>query len=171
MRLSNGSPIGLFGVRSDSESSASAPIPGSVLLGIEPAIAAIALAFNVFYLRKVHPGVMSGKLSDFAASFLLPIFLVAVAEWGMALLRLFGLRRELRVGRRGIWIACLIGATYFTLLKTWPVFTDVHRLLLSFLDIPFGGKRSFRNLADPTDLVALVSYPLAGYYLRTRRDA
>jgi hypothetical protein len=149
-------------VRSNSESSS---IPGAALLGFWPAIAAIALAFNVFYLRKFHAGLISGKLSDFAASFLLPIFLVASAEWLLALLRVLGLRIEPRVGKLGILIACLIGAGYFTLLKTWPAFTDVHRMLLTWLDAPFGGKRSFRNHADPTDLVALICYPLAGWYL------
>lgn len=155
-------------MRSDSEFTKA---PGAALLGIEPAIAAAALALNVFYLRKKHSGFISGKLSDFAASFLLPIFLVAATEWFLALLRFVGMRVEARVGKRGIWIACLVGAGYFTLLKAWPVFTEVHRTLLSWLDVPFGGKRSFRNLADPTDLVALVSYPLAGFYLMRRRAA
>lgn len=153
-------------MRSDSALPESTGIPGSALIGIEPAIAALALAFNVYYLRKLHPGIISGKLSDFAASFLLPIFIVAAGEWGLALLRLLGLHRESRIRMRGIILACLLGAAYFTLLKTWPAFTEVHRMLLSWLDIPFGGKRSFRNLADPSDLMALVSYPLAGIYLR-----
>jgi len=162
MLPSNGLPTGLSGVRSDSESSST---PGAALIGIWPAIAALALAFNVFYLRKYHAGLISGKLSDFAASFLLPIFLVAAAEWFWALLRVFGLRVDPQLSKRGILIACLVAAGYFTLLKTWPAFTDVHRTLLGWLDAPFGGKRSFRNHADPTDLVALICYPLAGWYL------
>lgn len=152
-------------MRSDSESVA---IPGAALIGFPPALAALALVFNVYYLRKYHAGLVSGKLSDFAASFLLPIFIVAAAEWLLTLLRFLGLRVEARVQKRGIVIACLIGALYFTLLKTWPAFTEVHRTLLSWLDVPFGGKRSFRNYADPTDLVALICYPLAGWYLLRR---
>lgn len=152
-------------MRSDSESP---PTPGAALIGFWPAIAAFALAFNIFYLRKFHAGLISGKLSDFSASFLLPIFLVASAEWSLALLRVIGLQVEPRLRKRGILIACLVGAIYFTLLKTWPAFTDVHRWLLSWLDTPFGGKRYFRNFADPTDLVALISYPLAGWYLLGR---
>jgi hypothetical protein len=58
-----------------------------------------------------------------------------------------------------------VSATYFALLKAWPAFTSVHRALLSYLDVPFGGGRSFRNLADPTDLFTLVTTPLAALYL------
>jgi hypothetical protein len=157
-------------VRSDAEDPARErrlfDVPGAALLGIWPFIAAAALAFNVFYLRRHHRGFISGKLSDVAINFLLPIFLVSAAEWLLALLRLVGARVEPRVGLRGIWIACLASALYFTLLKAWPPFTAVHRALLTHLDALLGGGRSFRNLADPTDLVALVTVPLSALYLR-----
>lgn len=130
-----------------------------------PALAAAALAFNVVYLRKAHPGFVSGKLSDLAINVLLPIFLVAAAEWLLALARLAGARVEPRLGPRGVLWACLVSATYFALLKAWPPFTSVHRALLGWLDLPFGGGRSFRNLADPTDLVTLVVTPLAALHL------
>lgn len=142
--------------------------PGAALLGIWPVIAAAALAFNVFYLRRHHRGFVSGKLSDFAINFLLPIALVSAAEWSLALLRFFGARVEPRLGPRGIGIACLASASYFALLKAWPPFTLAHRAWLSILDIPFGGGRSFRNLADPTDLIALVMVPLSALYLARR---
>lgn len=150
----------------DKESSA-VPIdyPGRPMVAIWPALALAALCFNVFYLRRKHPGIISGKLSDVAINFLLPIFLVAAAEWSLALMRLLGARIEARVGLRGIVLACLSSATYFTLLKVVPAFTEVHRGLLSMLDAPFGGSRAFRNIADPTDLVALVCNPLAAIYL------
>lgn len=142
--------------------------PDVALLGLAPAVAAGLLAFNVFYLRRQHPGLISGKLSDLSASFLLPIFLVSVA--GVVRWWLRGLKMPLApgVGRRGIWVACGVGAVYFALLKGWAPFTRVHQELLGWLDVPFGGGRRFRNLADPTDLVALVMYPLAGLYLERR---
>ncbi len=155
-------------MRSSDRGKQSDHFPGRALLGIEPALAAALLAFNVHYLRRTHPGVVSGKLSDLAINFLLPVFLVAVAEWLLALGALFGLRVEPRLGRRGILLACAVSAVYFTLLKTLPAFTSVHRALLGFLDMPFGGGRSFRNLADPTDLLTLVSTPLAALYLLRR---
>lgn len=139
--------------------------PGRPIVGVWPAIAMAVLIFNVFYLRRKHSGIISGKLSDVAINFLLPIFLVAAAEWLLALIRFLGVRIKPRVGLRGIVLACLMSATYFTLLKVVPAFTEVHRGLLSVLDAPFGGGRSFRNIADPTDLVALVCNPLAAVYL------
>jgi len=146
--------------------------PGRAMVGLWPALAWAALFLNVFYLRRKHPGIISGKLSDVAINFLLPIFLVAAAEWGLALMRLLGARINARVGLRGIVLACLTSALYFTLLKVVPAFTQVHRALLSVLDAPFGGLRVFRNIADPTDLITLVCNPLAAIYLvRVRRRA
>jgi hypothetical protein len=145
--------------------------PGRALVGKEPALAAALLAFNVYYLRRAHPGVVSGKLSDLAINFLLPVFLVAAAEWLLALLSFARVRVEPRVGRRGVFIACAVSATYFALLKAWPAFTSVHRALLAYLDTPFGGGRSFRNTADPTDLVTLVTTPLAALYLLRSLEA
>lgn len=149
------------------EETGNAPIdyPGRPMVGIWPALAFAAIIFNVFYLRRKHPGIISGKLSDVAINFLLPIVLVAAAEWLLALMRLLGARVNSRVGSRGIVLACLLSATYFTLLKTVPAFTEVHRGLLSVLDAALGGSRTFRNIADPTDLVALVCNPLAAVYL------
>jgi hypothetical protein len=144
---------------------ASPDVPGLALLHPLPAVAAAALAFNILYLRKAHPGIVSGKLSDLAINVLLPIFLVAAAEWLLALARLAGARVDPRLGPRGVLLACLVSAAYFTLLKAWPPFTSVHRALLGGLDVPFGGGRSFRNLADPTDLVTLAATPLAALHL------
>ncbi|MDC3959200.1 hypothetical protein [Polyangium jinanense] len=140
-------------------------VPGRALLHPWSYLAAAALAFNVFWLRRKHPGVVSGKLSDLAICFLLPVFLVAAAEWLLTLARLCGGRVGPRVGPRGIWLSCGVSVAYFVLLKTWPAFTGVHRALLGVLDTPFGGGRSFRNLADPTDLVALVMVPLSAWHL------
>ena len=140
-------------------------VPGWALLHPWSWLAAAALAFNVVWLRRRHPGVVSGKLSDLAICFLLPVFLVAAAEWSFTFARLWGARVGPRVGRRGIGVACGVSVAYFALLKTWPAFTGVHRALLGVLDAPFGAGRSFRNLADPTDLVALVMVPLSAWHL------
>ncbi|MDI1432631.1 hypothetical protein [Polyangium sorediatum] len=140
-------------------------VPGRALLHPWSWLAGAALVLNVFWLRRRHPGVVSGKLSDLAICFLLPVFLVAAAEWSLVLARLCGARVGLGVGRRGIWVSCGVTVAYFALLKTWPAFTGVHRALLGVLDMPFGGGRSFRNLADPMDLVALVMVPLSAWHL------
>ncbi|RYE86586.1 MAG: hypothetical protein EOO75_15540, partial [Myxococcales bacterium] len=41
-----------------------APLPGRALVHPWALLAAGALAFNVFWLRRRHAGVVSGKLSD-----------------------------------------------------------------------------------------------------------
>ncbi|RYE86953.1 MAG: hypothetical protein EOO75_15095 [Myxococcales bacterium] len=68
---------------------------------------------------------------------------------------------------------CAVSALYFVLLKAWPGFTPVHRGLLGAVARPLGIVWKFRNIADPTDLVALVMVPLAGWHLRAcaRRGA
>lgn len=141
------------------------PFPGRALVHPRGLLAAAALAFNVFWLRRHHPGLISGKLSDFAINFLLPVFVAAACEWALALGRACRFTDRRTLSLRGVVVVCGLCASYFALLKTWPRFTDVHRTLLGFLDLPFGGHRRFRNLADPTDLVALVMVPLAGWHL------
>jgi hypothetical protein len=140
-------------------------VPGACLLGVAPAVAAGLLAFNVFYLRVRHPGAVSGKLSDVAIAFLLPVVLVAAVEWTLALVQAVRRRPFAPLGARGRLAACAVAGAYFALLKAWPPFTALHRGLLALLDAPLGGGRAFRNTPDPTDLFALVVLPLAALYL------
>lgn len=141
-------------------------IPGGCLIDWRPALAAGALAINVFLLRVHHPGWLGGKLSDLAINFLLPVTLVAATEWVLAVSgwmrgRPFrGTRVPLRLA------ACAASALYFALLQIAPGFSQVHASLLHILDLPLGGDRSFAgNIADPGDLVALATAPLAAFYL------
>lgn len=140
----------------------------SPLLGVWPAVAAAALAFNVYVLRPRHPGWISGKLSDVAINFLLPITLVAVWEWGAWLVCAVRDRPPAPSGRRVHVAACAITAAYFALLQTVPAFAQVHRALLSVLDIPFGGRRTFHNTPDLTDLATLFAAIPAFLYLARR---
>ena len=143
------------------------PWRGRALVHPWALLAAGALAFNVLWLRRRHPGLVSGKLSDVAINFLLPLFLAAVVEWLLLLGRSLGAQRwPATLGRRGIVGVCAVSAVYFTLLKAWPGFTPVHRALLGVLAAPLGSVWKFRNIADPTDLVALGMVPLAGWHLR-----
>jgi hypothetical protein len=136
-------------------------VPGACLAGVWPALAALALAFNVFFLRVHQPGLVSGKLSDLAINFLLPLVLVAAVEW---LLAAGGRFRPLGVAARVA--LCGVSALYFTLLQLVPSFVQVHSALLGLLDLPFGGERSFsRNVADAADLLTLVATGLAALVL------
>ena len=62
--------------------------------------------------------------------------------------------------------ACAVSALYFAFLQLAPGFSQVHASLLHILDLPLGGDRSFAgNVADPGDLIALATAPLAAIYL------
>lgn len=144
-------------------------MPGECLVGAWPALAAAALAFNVYYLRIRSPGVVSGKLSDLAINFLVPLVLVAAMEWGGATVAALTGRRFRPLGTRAQVTACVLSAAYFALLQVLPSFIQVHGSLLGALDLPFGGERSFtRNLPDAADLLTLVTTVLAAVYLATR---
>ncbi len=148
---------------------ASSEIPGARLLAVWPALAAGVLAFNVYYLRRSHPGVLSGKLSDLTINFLLPILLFSAMEWGWFLWRSLRRRPFRPLGTRSALAACGVSAAYFTLLKTIPGFTPWHVGLLHCMAAPLGVDAAFRNIADPTDLLTLVATPLAARYLLARR--
>lgn len=146
------------------------PIPGSCLVDWPPALAACALAANVFFLRVHHPGWLSGKLSDLAINFLLPVTLVAATEWAIAIAGWMAGRPFTRTHAPLRLAACAVSALYFALLQMEPGFSQVHASLLHILDLPLGGDRSFAgNIADPGDLIALATAPLAAIYLGTFR--
>lgn len=144
-------------------------VPGAFLLGPWPAIAAAALVFNVYYLRVHHPGLVSGKLSDLAINFLLPLLIVAAAEWLLAGAALARGDQPRQLGASGRLVTCAVSATYFALLQIVPPFVEVHARVATLLDVPFGGGRTFtRNVADLPDLLTLVTTLLAALYLGAR---
>jgi hypothetical protein len=141
-------------------------VPGGCLLGPWPALAAAVLAFNVYYLRVESPGAVSGKLSDLAINFLLPLLLVAAAEWVLAAFALVHRRPVRSLGVRGRLLACAVSAAYFSLLQIVPSFVELHARVAGLLDLPFGGDRTFtRNVADLPDLATLVTTVFAALYL------
>jgi hypothetical protein len=151
-------PLQSKGVRS--------PLPGAKLLGIWPACAAGAILFNISYLRRYHPGAISGKLSDLGINFLLPVILLASAEWVVAIAQAIRRRPFHSIAVAGVTLACMISGSYFTLLKTLPAFTPVHFAILRILALPFQVSTAFRNTVDPTDLLTLVSTLVAWFYLK-----
>jgi len=141
-------------------------VPGRCLLGAAPALAAGALAFNVYFLRIHHPGLISGKLSDLAINFLLPVALVAAMEWIAAIVSHVRGDPFVPASWRARLIACAVSAGYFSLLQLAPRFGDVHAALLAAVDVT--GRSFDRNIADAPDLIALITTPLAALYLRWR---
>ena len=145
------------------------PVPGDLLLGGWPLLAAAVIAGNDLWLKANHPGLVSGKLSDLAINFLLPLVLVAAWQWSVFAIDAFSGRR-CRAPRLPVVWAVAISAGYFAALQLFPAFTDVHVALIRVLGAPLGIATPATNTPDPTDLFTLVTAPLALLYaLRQRR--
>ncbi len=129
------------------------PVPGGFLLAPLPMLGAALIAFNVFWLRRHHPGALSGKLSDLGINILLPMVIAAAWDWLRFALSWLRGHAFVPAGRLQFIVAALISATYFTLLKTWPPFTEFHGTLVGLVSF---GRVGARNVVDPTDLVTLL---------------
>lgn len=104
-------------------------MPGSGLLHPVALGAVAVLVVNDHVLKAAFPGVITGKLSDFAGMLFFPVMLQSAAEWlGVAPW----------ADRRVAWACAAITAVGFAAVKTWTPAAD-----------------AFGTLADPTDLVAL----------------
>ena len=117
-------------------------------------LSAVALfAVNNIFWKYHYPGWFTGKLSDFAACYFLPLFISAL----LSLLVNWTVKQRLLIG---VTLTSLI----FTLVKTSVLISEYMNMLLSKLTSAFGLGPSI-NLVDPTDLIAL---PLIGItYLYT----
>jgi hypothetical protein len=136
-------------------------VPGEFLLRPEPAGAALVIAFNDFWLKSHHPGVLSGKLSDLGLCFLGPLVVAAVFEW---VLRLVTWRKPFAPLRTVYVASTLLTAAYFVLIKTLPAGARLHVEALSALF----SSHHFAAVADPTDLVCLPLVAVAFRFLDRR---
>ena len=120
------------------------PIPE--LAGPLPLGAAAVLAVNDHLLKRAFPGILTGKLSDLAGCFVLPLFLSAV----LACLTPWGRRTRLAIGTAVTVVA-------FAAVKLSPGAAGAVVSALDLATRPAFGLTN-RLVADPTDLFAL---PLA----------
>jgi len=119
-----------------------------------PLLAIALLVINDHVLKQAYPGVLTGKLSDFAGLFFFPLFLGDL------------LRRRSLVG------VCLATAVVFALVKTTAIGHEIYCVGLGALQWPFRvlnaghavALKRVRMTMDATDLVALVGVPLAFVY-------
>jgi hypothetical protein len=122
-------------------------------------LAAIALlVINDHVLKQLAPGIVTGKLSDFAGLIFFPLLLAAAAEYA-------GIRR----GMTTIVIAAIATAVVFSAIKLFSPAADVYRVALAMLQWPFRAARALFTgaplpavgrvslVADATDLMALVA--------------
>jgi hypothetical protein len=142
-----------------SAATAAPPSPLSMRELVAPAtLAALALlALNDGLLKRHWPGAISGKLSDVAICFLLPLYL-------SALLGLLVPRRP----RGRLLAGAALTVLGFTALELYPgavtAFCRVNDALGPALGLGLG----CRMTSDPTDLGALLLVPLAYLYGRRR---
>lgn len=152
--------------------------PGASL--VHPALlAALAvLVFNDHVLKRLCPGWLTGKLSDFAGLVWLPLFLHGVIELAFAKAR--GRVLDDASSDRWLrWLAALV-ALAFTLPELWEPAETAYRFVLGAARWPFRAAWSLcrgggvpelvpvRATADVSDLLAL---PMVGLAYRLGRRA
>jgi len=108
-----------------------------------PLCAVALMAVNDRWLKPAFHNALTGKLSDVAICFFLPLYVSAL----LALVT--GWPRTRRVAAGALFTACL-----FTALKVSQPAADLFCALLGPLGAPLGLTR-FQAWADPTDLVTL----------------
>lgn len=121
-----------------------------------PLFAVALMAVNDRWLKPAFHNALTGKLSDVAICFFLPLYVSAL----LALVTRWPRVRRVAVG--AAFTACL-----YTALKISQPAADLFCELLRPLGVPLG-IRSFRAWADPTDLITL---PLVWAAVRYSRAA
>ena len=123
------------------------------------------LILNDHWLKDVYPGIITGKLSDFAGLAFFP--LVLHGFWMLVIGRDY---------RRALSIACVLTAAAFAAVKTVPACHTAYEVGLGWLQFPFRALLGATEPAktrlemDATDLVALPAVSLAWWWGRTSRQ-
>jgi hypothetical protein len=112
-----------------------------------PAFAVLLMAANDSYLKVHYHNWLTGKLSDWAGVFFLPLFLVAAT----GVILNFGIRRKpfFWISPHALLIAILVTDIIFIAIKLFPPVTVIYLELMARLGFPS------RLTRDPTDLSAL----------------
>lgn len=112
-------------------------------------LAVFIFALNNFYLKQHYHNWLTGKLSDITVCYFLPLYVSAV----LALTTRLNLKHRLLTG-------CVITLLVFSAVKVLPEAADLLNRLLSLVTEASQLGPS-RNLADPSDLIALPMIALA----------
>jgi hypothetical protein len=145
--------------------------PGAALLHPLAPLSLLLLLFNDHWLKHHHPGVLSGKLSDFAAMFLMPVLLHAVFEVTYGYFT--GKAPRALVSNRALLCCITLSCLAFALPEIWKPAEAVYRVVGALLKWPFlalfaglraqawPALRPVAATADVSDLLALSSAYLA----------
>lgn len=124
-------------------------------LGIEyflhpiPAVAVFVLFINDHYLKQTFPGFITGKISDFAGVFFLPLYLCAL----VGLIVTYGIRscsQPFRLTKSRLLLAIAFTDFIFISVKIWPTANSFYLTTMSHIGLPS------RLVMDPWDLSALI---------------
>lgn len=124
--------------------------------GVVPLSAVGVLWLNDAVLKARFHNALTGKLSDVAGCFVLPLFVSAV-------LALFDVAPRQRIAT-----GALVTALFFSAIK---LSADAGRVVCDVLEPvaqTVGAGSSLRIIADPTDLIALVAIPFAVAFANRR---
>lgn len=123
-------------------------------------LAALALiVVNDVWLKPAFHSALTGKLSDIALCFFMPLFVSEVL--GI----LFGVSPRVR-----LWAGALITAAVYTAQEIVPPFTRFALTVLRAIGPRFGIHGVFRLTSDWTDLFCLILVPAAVWYGRRRLE-
>lgn len=114
-----------------------------------PLGAVLVLWLNDAFLKARFHNALTGKLSDLAGCFVLPLFVaVLLVPLGLSL-------------RRRVTIGALVTTLFFSAIKVFDGAARTTASTLEWVTTSLGVEGHHRIIADPTDLIALVMVPLA----------
>lgn len=140
-------------------------VPGDLLAHPLALAALVLVIINDRLLKHAVPGIITGKLSDFAGLAYFPLFLIAGAE----LLRWAVRMKPWELRTSAVTIASAITGLCFILIKTWDPASDLYRVGLGYVFWPAysvidlvqahqpSPVRRFDVTQDVTDLIALIA--------------
>ena len=128
-----------------------------------PLLAVAILAINDWFLKgSVAPSELTGKLSDFAGLLFFPLLLTSCVNTILLAAFRLGARVNFSLTLVQLRVSCIITAVVFSATKLSQPIADTAARFLGCVGLPS------RIVADPTDLVSLIS--IAGAYALGRRE-
>jgi hypothetical protein len=152
--------------------------PGTALLHPLAVLSLVVLIANDHWLKHAHRGLLSGKLSGFAAVLLLPLFLHTLFE--LSYRALSSRTPSVRSANRALAVCLALTCLVYAPPEVWPPAETAYRYGLGALQWPFRALWSIihgraavglvpvRATADPSDLVALIMLWVAWRVARCR---
>lgn len=149
--------------------------PGDGILHPAALTALAILVLNDQVLKRLWPGLVTGKLSDIAGLVLLPTALVAGWEIGRS-----SFRRPWGPSRRALLTALVVSGVFFTAIQVWPPADEAFRVGLGIAQWPVralvasirgsavGGPEPVASVADAEDLLAIPALAIAWWIGRDR---